>query len=254
MTESRGDLLLVKLLADDLSALVDAPSLSHRAQLWCGRLYRDGRRELWEISGVKGVTTVVGYLREPGSPWERQQCSAVGMAFVDAVRQLTDLFELSPDVITRFVVGPDGPSPEVLIEAISVVDGVASTTDWPDWIDVPWDEDLDIDAFCPSIDWFHVWVMIDDLRITALRATVDGEAVVVPVLMDLDPGDVPEWHAIEVISESSWHNEGGGAPVSWTGWNSVKRLNERVAVGSQRGDDSREDSLLVLPTNDSRAG
>ena len=248
VTDSRGSPLLVKLLADDLSALAGAPSLSHRAQLWCGRHYRDGRRELWEVSGAQGVTTVVGYLREPGSPWERRQRSALGMEFLDAVRHLTDLFELSPNVITRFVLGPDSPAAAGdLVEAMSVSEAITTASEWPDWIDVPWPDDVDIDTFYPDIEWRHVWAMIDDLRVTALRTTIDGDVLIVPVLMDLDPSDVPEWHAIEVILERSWINEGGGAPVTWQGWNSVKRLNGRVAVGSQRGDDGREDSLLVLP-------
>lgn len=239
--------LWVRLLADDPPELIEVPTLSDRAQLWCGRLRRDGRRELWELSQVGGTSTATSYFQDRASNrWLREQRSAVGLDLIEAVRQLTDLLQLSPDVTTRFIIGQDGPSVELIVEALGVSEGVTARAEWPDSVDVPWDEDLDIDAFHPDIEWYHVWAMIDEVRVSALRTTVDGKPVVIPVLLDLDPSDAPDWHPVEVVSESTWFNEGGGAPVSWSGINSILRLNGRVAVDAQRGDDGWEDNLIIL--------
>jgi hypothetical protein len=87
------------------------PLLYDGAQLWCGRLHREGRQELWTISNTHGAITIVCYLRDAdGQPWERRQWSALGLDLVGALHQLTDLLELSPVVISRFVIGPDPTS------------------------------------------------------------------------------------------------------------------------------------------------
>ena len=202
---------------------------------------------MWQIEARSCVTTVTGHRQgAPSAPWEEQQQTAIGLDVISVVQQVTDLLHLSPAVITRFLTGTDGPTAEALLEAMEVVDVDRSNTAWPDSVDVPWDEDVDIDAFYPNIEWQHVWAMIDDIRVTSLRTEIDGQPVLVPVMLDLDSGDGPEWHPVELISESAWVNDDSGAPVIWQGWNNVLRLSGRVAVEIQRGDDGREDNLLIL--------
>lgn len=107
---------------------------------------------------------------------------------------------------------------------------------WPEEITADWD---DIDDELPvALDHVPVWASINGARL--LLVTPDGTRPY-PVLFDRDEG---AFTGLEVLAETSWFSESGGAPISWDGGSRLSRLYPGMLWSHAWGDVRQETEAI----------
>lgn len=244
MSANRRDTLLEDLLeALDFSEAQDAPrGLSTSAVLTCSRRCA-GRHHVLQVEVDSGAWHLTRHEAD-NSEWQVTQTSGGG-GLEEALAHEPGLLVLSSNSITHWVTDDAKLPTRTLLARLTVeVAEVASEReDEPEYC-APWsDEDEDIVGWFGEANWLSVWARINGERVAVFT---DGAEVVVPMLVDLEDGQL---EPVEHISTISWFSESGGAPISWNGGNSLSRLYGPFGCARQWGDEGTEMVVLELPSS-----
>jgi hypothetical protein len=180
-----------------------------------------------------------------GSEWDTTQASGTG-GLEAALADEPDLLVLPANCVTYWATDEGKlPSHVLLTRLIVDIADVAGPTgseaqDLAAWTE----EDEDILSLFPGTDWVTLRGRINGTRVAALRAIDDKAEPAIPVLVDVDEGQL---EPIEDIAMITWFSESGGAPISWDGGNSLSRLNGPIGYARQWGDYGTENEVITLP-------
>src|SRR5262249_15783196 len=139
--------------------------------------------------------------------------------------------------ISRYNLSPSAMEPALFVSLlrISHEGGAEVAADWPEKIAREWaDSDSYLSGWAIEVSWIHRWAQVNDIRISAVNTTGDGDPVLAAVLVDEYE---EELHTYRDIVWSRWFSESGGAPISWDGGYKFSMLSPKLGYIQPLGDD-----------------
>ncbi len=183
-----------------------------------------GEPELWTVSHEDDDLTVRHFWLNNGDSWRRTETGTGFTDLAEVLKRIPELRTLSRGTISEYTVDAAALEPPVLVSTLEAagMGGAEVAGDWPDEVAREWAEsDSTIGAWTSALDWVARWARVNDLRVSVINVGSPDDPVLRPVLID---EDAEQLVPIRQIARSIWHSESPGAPISWTGGNTLSLL------------------------------
>lgn len=125
--------------------------------------------------------------------------------------------------------------------------GAEAVGDWPEEVAREWAEsDSSLQDWQVALDWVPRWAQVNNVRVSVINMGTPESPLLRPVLADEGEEQLVP---IREIARSGWASESGGAPISWSGGNTLSLLAPGLGYGYAWGD-TEEDQVGVYPFTD----
>jgi hypothetical protein len=182
--------------------------------------------EQWTVSDEGDDLTVRHFWLQNGDSWQHTTIGTGFTNLAEVLQHIPELRTLSRGAISEYTVDAAVMDPPVVVSMLeaSGTGGAEVAGDWPDEVAAEWaesDSTIDEWEWTRALDWVPRWARVNDLRVLVINLGSPDDPVLRPVLVD--EGD-EELVPIRQIARSIWHSESAGAPISWTGGNTLNLL------------------------------
>ncbi len=222
------------------------PSVPEETILTLKRRRNTCALEQWTASKDGNALTVHRFSMDNGQPWREIRAGKGFMDLAEALKRIPELRTLSRGTISEYTVVTAAMDPPVLVSMLEASEegGAEAVEDWPEEVARAWAEsDSSLQDWQVEMDWVPRWARVNDVRVSVINMGTADSPVLQPVLAD--EGD-EQLVPIREIARSSWASESGGAPISWSGGNTLSLLAPGLSY-SYPWDDAAEEQAGVYP-------
>jgi len=208
------------------------------------RRWTTGEPDQWAVTADVNGLTVRRSRPDNGKSWHDTQAEERFIDLNDVLKRIPDLRTLRRGTISEYTVDSMVLEPPVFVSLLEIPPGEGPETagQWPAEVADEWtDSDSALRDWQTSMDWVPRWARVNDLRISVIDM-----GILQPVLADEGEEQLVP---IRQIARSIWHSESGGAPISWSGGNTLSLLAPGLGY-NQPWEDSGETDDYVYPFPD----
>ena len=198
------------------------------------RRRKTGELDQWAVAADVDGFTVRRSRPDNGKSWQVIQAEVRFIDLNDVLKRVPELRILGRGTISEYTVDSTVLEPPVFVSLLEIPPGEGSETagQWLPEVAAEWiDSDSELQDWQTGLNWIPRWARVNDFRISAIDI-----GILQPVLVDEGEGQLVP---IREIARSIWHSESGGAPISWSGGNTLSMLAPGLGY-NQPWEDSAE--------------
>ena len=157
---------------------------------------------------------------------------------LDAVRAVPALCQLRAGAISRYFLHTEASSAPALVSVLRAASGGGKETPegWPPETAEFWQfSDEFLAEILPGLPWCPRWAAIDDQRLSTVNVGSPQRPLLRRVLVD-ESDELPV--KLGEIAQTNWSNESRGAPISWSGGNTLSVIAKDTGWAPINGETS----------------